>query len=1408
MLDGSGNANAYVRVLLPSFLDSFGDVKIRANINVADAIDSAKWGSVMYRVQNQDYPYYHACFRYDHTLANGVELAQRNASNAWSIYIKEDFNYWNNGEYGMCEIDVNETETVVSVNGLELTRYANTEYATGAIGFQTRGTKFHIDCVEIVLSANDEQYTSCDVSFAKPAIRADMGDTVDLTSCDVQFTVDSIYTSGKDITWKKDGNLITTFTPTASGVTLLTATSGGVTKNVYVVTRNLSDGEYVLYKNDFTEAPTDFRVVQATNATAYHDNNGNYVIDASNNTNAYGRVLLPSFLDEFGDMKLEARYMDVSPNTEKNWSSLMGRVQGADYPYMQMCVRYNAALTNGVEIAERTAANAWSVKTTATFADKTKDQYNTYSLVMQSNNTYGYIDNGTTTNKSLKAISYSQTPYVTGAIGLQAKGLKIVIDYVKVTLGETTAKEDVGVSCTVSNTKPAIGCNAGQKIYLSDCDVQFVYGSRAVDGQYIVWKKDGQVITEFSETSEGMHELTATHGDMTMKVYVIAKKSVEHEYQIYENGFDSAPADFRIIQQSSGGTISASNGQYILNASSSANTYTRILLPAHLDVFGEAVFEASVVFSNPVDDKKWASLMYRVQNSNYPYLQACVRYNTQVENGVELSQRTPANGWNVTQKGSTTAFTAGQTTLWSIDVAGKNSVHYINETAVLTETNTPYSTGAWGLQARGLTLSVDWLRLYTTSNHTNTSIYIVPGEYIDVRDPTTEINIAPSLITDVKTMEEYENIAINTPAIAIMQYDVIEGEGKIVFADGTVSPDDAIGALGGKIIPAFRINDNTDADSLAMFLRTRYIKDAYAVSANPAVVNRAYQNWKYVRGVVDYSSITSYDVEDIRFEALSNGARVLILEENTSKAVITRLQDSYSAVWLMVGEGKAASVNATNKGPYGIITPDRALTEKCYQDYYADNTIVRRVNVIGHRGIPSLAQENTLAGAKTAYANGATMVENDVYIVKDGVLMVMHDTTIDRTTNGSGNIADFTSTQLKEYVVDYKTDVPTEPIPSLEDYFKEIKGKTEQKLVIEVKNTDLSFAQTLANLINKYDIIDQVVVISFQEGCLTAIRQVLPGIAVGYLNNNLTYSEIDPMVTTMNVFEQIQIYNSVTNPKYQDWGTEVVKAMTYRGVNLWPYTINDQATFEKLMFDGIGGITTNYSQWSKDFIENIYENDSGRVMATTYGDTVSDITASAEFVLVEDTLGVSWSNGSLYVPEKQEGGKASYFFRYKAISPLGTAYYMVSEVKTVEVQPVYTFELISDSNLSHESGMLSNVKSLCTVADIKAQFKYPVGVLDANGNQITDNEIVGTGFKVHLMADSSQSALILVKGDIDADGNVNSTDCIAIKRVLCEQSNISGIYNLAADCDGNGYVSTIDYMMMCFHTNGTYDLFT
>ena len=1062
----------------------------------------------------------------------------------------------------------------------------------------------------------------------------------------------------------------------------------------------------------------------------------------------------------------------------------------------------SGSAANGVEISQKTEAaqTAWNVKKQGASTAKVAGAYNTYAVTMQNSYTYGYI-NGE------RVISYGGQSHPTGAMGLQARGMKLTVDHVKVTLGETTARQDTAVACAVAKSRPAIGCNAGQTILLDQCQVQFTYGSYPVSGDQITWTKDGKVITEFSDTSLGKHKLTATHGHTSMDVYVIAKKCTTGEYVLYSNDFTNGPTDYRVPEASNGGKVYPIDGTFVLNGSASADAYVRVLMPVFLDQFGDANFEASIKLTDPKDTSKWGAILYRAQNAQTPYVQCCYRYDSKQDSGVEITERTADGTWNVLQSGSTTAHSSGGYNVINITTSDLDTTFSINKTKVLSTADTPYHNGSWGFQVRGLTMTIDYVRMFFYSNHTTGTLYTIPGGYVDVRDPSTGISVAPALITEVKTRAQFDDILTGCPAIAIMRYDVIEGVGKIVFDDGFVMPDEALDKLGAKVIPAFRIGDNVDADSLAAFLQGRGQRDAYAVSSDLAVLKRAYSRWKYIRGVADYSSSTNFDAETIRRDALANTARVLILPENASKDAITKIQDSYSCVWLTISGGKTASVAATNKGSYGLITPDRAVTEYCYKNYYGSNTMIRRPNVIGHRGNPSVAPENTILGTQTAYQNGATLVENDIYLTKDNVVIVMHDETIDRTTNGSGKVLEMTSAQLAQYKVDYFKNAAAQPIPTLEDYFKSIKDRPGQKLVIEMKHpADPSLAKGMAEMIRKYDIMDQVVVISFIHTNLQYATNELPGVPVGWL----TWLELDdaePVRSVYEALESVQDYRSVCDPGYSGWGATSIREMAYRGVTLWPWTINKQAQFDQLMIDGVAGITTDYSQWSKDYIESIHWNSDSRVIPSTYQHVLTDITNSCEVVVIEDTLGITCSAGNITVPQKKEGGKASFYYRYKSTTPSGQTYYTVTEIRTIEVASEYKLELIGGSELAMDGSFLTKVTNAHTAGAVKSQFKYPMEILDLDGNVLDDTAAVTTGSTVVLSADPAQKRVIVLKGDVNGDGAIDSTDYLRIKAHFLERSTLTGAFLEAADCDEDGVITSTDYLRLKAWFLGTFDLF-
>lgn len=114
----------------------------------------------------------------------------------------------------------------------------------------------------------------------------------------------------------------------------------------------------------------------------------------------------------------------------------------------------------------------------------------------------------------------------------------------------------------------------------------------------------------------------------------------------------------------------------------------------------------------------------------------------------------------------------------------------------------------------------------------------------------------------------------------------------------------------------------------------------------------------------------------------------------------------------------------------------------------------RKTALVAHRGASGVAPENTIASIKKALQSPAEYIEVDIHLTKDTQLVVMHDASVNRTTNGKGNIADLTLAELKKLDAGqwFGSAFAQERIPTLQEVLKLVKGK--KKLLIEIKKGD------------------------------------------------------------------------------------------------------------------------------------------------------------------------------------------------------------------------------------------------------------------------------------------------------------------------------------------------------------------
>ncbi|MBT3338816.1 MAG: glycerophosphodiester phosphodiesterase [Anaerolineae bacterium] len=167
--------------------------------------------------------------------------------------------------------------------------------------------------------------------------------------------------------------------------------------------------------------------------------------------------------------------------------------------------------------------------------------------------------------------------------------------------------------------------------------------------------------------------------------------------------------------------------------------------------------------------------------------------------------------------------------------------------------------------------------------------------------------------------------------------------------------------------------------------------------------------------------------------------------------------------------------------------------------------------VIAHQGGDNVWPGETLYAYEQAAALDVDILEMDAHITADGVLILMHDETVDRTTNGSGLIEEMTLDELKELDAAYRWSIDegaTYPyrgqgitITALEEVFQTFPG---YPVNIEIKKTERSMAQPLCDLLREYEMQDKALIASFHDERMAEFREVCPEVATSGSKGEVT----------------------------------------------------------------------------------------------------------------------------------------------------------------------------------------------------------------------------------------------------------------------------------------------------------------
>ncbi|WP_258103944.1 glycerophosphodiester phosphodiesterase family protein [Marinoscillum sp. MHG1-6] len=245
------------------------------------------------------------------------------------------------------------------------------------------------------------------------------------------------------------------------------------------------------------------------------------------------------------------------------------------------------------------------------------------------------------------------------------------------------------------------------------------------------------------------------------------------------------------------------------------------------------------------------------------------------------------------------------------------------------------------------------------------------------------------------------------------------------------------------------------------------------------------------------------------------------------------------------------------------------------------------VEVIAHKGASALAPENTMASIGLALQMGVDMIEIDVRNTKDEQIVVFHDETLDRTTDGTGLVHDYTLEEIKKldagaWFGDAK--YVGERVPTLKEVLDSINGRC--KVLIEIKHMDHphyhDFAEKLIDVIRKEkNGYDWVILQSYEDKYLEAAHEYddhvqTKKILIGEDSTPLIAFYVETRLHLGRA--KLEGRLSALNPEFSTISTRRVFRMHAHGFKVYTYPVNTREDMVKMMHMGIDGIITDHPE--------------------------------------------------------------------------------------------------------------------------------------------------------------------------------------------------------------------------------------
>ena len=430
---------------------------------------------------------------------------------------------------------------------------------------------------------------------------------------------------------------------------------------------------------------------------------------------------------------------------------------------------------------------------------------------------------------------------------------------------------------------------------------------------------------------------------------------------------------------------------------------------------------------------------------------------------------------------------------------------------------------------------------------------------------------------------------------------------------------DAVKAIAGRVIPAFKVEDEAVGLKLSEFINYNNIGDCFVISSDGDLANEVCDRTRSARPVLDLSGEETFVLSEVRLASAKHGIKPVILNsELLNESHVTALRATAQTVFLVASGGEASVRNAIFKGASGIVTKD-PVRVIAVMESITEKTISFPPLLVAHRGDMQYCPENVLRAFISAAQSGASVIELDVILTSDGHLAINHDST---TTHWSQKIdvKSATREQLKALTSTSSLAQSTDTFTFLDEVFAYFSQHYTDKIIhVEMKDNRHAAVDKVIELAKQYGMMDRILVICGNHDVVRYASRT-HGVAV-QMTRSYIYDKNDLPSSLAYACEQVTSLNSSFYTVWGDCIDELNRELRHRGIKYCAWTTSTEQATDADYTKGYPEFTSNTPHRCDGYAHylrvTLGSDGSYTVTRVNYDGTVQDVTGSVTMTVVE-----------------------------------------------------------------------------------------------------------------------------------------------------------------------------------------------